>query len=104
MGISLALGLLAGYFDSNVEHVPVTILLILVCGFLLGAAEPVGVWRWALALGAGVFVFHFLEIVVGAKPRYPAEPNIFVTLFGLIPAFVGAHGGALLGRMLKQAR
>lgn len=102
--VSLGLGLLAGYFDSNTEEVPFTVLLVLVCGGALGATQPASAWRWAVALGAGVFLFHALELLFGYKPRYPAEPNIFVTLIVLVPAFVGVYAGVLVRRMLEQAR
>jgi hypothetical protein len=102
--LSLGLGLLAGYFDSNTEEVPFTLLLVMVCGGALGAIQMASAWRWALMLGAGVFLFHALESLVGYKPRYPAEPNIYVTLFALVPAFIGVYGGVLVRRMLEQTR
>jgi hypothetical protein len=102
--LSLGLGLFAGYFDSHTEEVPFTLLLLLGCGVVLGVMQPAGAWRWALLLGASVFLFHALEWLVGYQPRYPAEPNIFITLFALAPAFIGVYGGVLVRRMLEQAR
>lgn len=102
--LSLGLGLFAGYFDSNVEEVGFTVLLVLAAGGVLGLIQPAGAWRWALVLGTGVFLFHVFEVVAGYKPRYPAEPNIFVTLIVLMPAFIGVYGGVLVRWMLEQAR
>jgi uncharacterized membrane protein YphA (DoxX/SURF4 family) len=99
---SLGLGLLAGYFDSNVEEVLLTVLLVSACGVALGLIRPAGAWRWALTLGVGVFLFHVFEQATGRVPRYPAEPNIFVTLVVVAPAFAGVYGGAALRRMLEQ--
>ena len=96
MLLSLILGLLLGLLDSHLEPVGVTVVLIALCGGALGLWQPTGAWRSALVLGLGVFLWHLLEAAVGYRPPYPAEPNIFITLGALVPAFLGAMGGALV--------
>ena len=100
--LSLTLGLLLGLLDSHLEPVGVTVVLIALCGGALGLWQPAGAWRSALVLGLGVFLWHLLEATVGFKPPYPAEPNIFITLGALVPAFLGAMGGALVRWVLAQ--
>jgi hypothetical protein len=100
--LSLLLGLLLGLLDSHLEPVGVTVLLIALCGGVLGLWQPVDAWRWALVLGLAVFLWHLLEAATGYRPPYPAEPNIFITLGALVPAFLGAAGGAFVRRLLMQ--
>ena len=100
--LSLGLGLLLGWLDSQLEPVGVTVALVALCGGALGLLHPAGAWRWALVLGLGLFLWHLLEAAVGYRPPYPAEPSVFVTLIALVPAFVGAYGGALARWMINK--
>jgi hypothetical protein len=99
--LSLGAGLLLGFVDSHLEPVGMTVVFVALCGAALGLAWPVGVWRWALVLGLGLFLWHLLEAACGYRPPYPAAPNVFVTLIALVPAFVGAYGGACLRWLLN---
>lgn len=99
--LSLGTGLLLGFVDSHLEPVGMTVVLVALCGGAFGLTCPAGAWRWALLLGLGLFLWHLLEAAVGYKPPYPAEPSIFVTLVALVPAFVGAYGGALLRQLTR---
>jgi hypothetical protein len=100
--LSLGVGLLLGLLDSHLEPVGVTVLLVALAGGALGLLWPVGAWRWALGLGLGLFLYHLLEAAVGYHPPYPAEPNIFITLAALVPAFIGTYAGVLLRSLLAH--
>ncbi len=99
--LSLGVGLLLGFVDSHLEPVGITLALVALGAGAFGFAQPAGAWRWALLLGSGLFLWHLLEAGVGYKPPYPAAPGIWITLGALVPAFVGAYGGALLRSLAR---
>ena len=94
--LALALGLLAGYIDLHVKAVQFPVLLILIFTCLLSLLHPKGAWRWALIVGGGIPLAHFIGRAIGYAPPYPILPNIFATFLALIPAFIGAYCGVLL--------
>ena len=100
--LALALGLLAGYIDFHVKEVRLPVLLILLFACLLSLAHPKGAWRWALIVGGGIPLAHFIGRAIGYAPPYPILPNIFATFLALIPAFIGAYSGVLLRHLTSD--
>ena len=101
--LALALGPLAGYVDLHAKEVQFPVLLILLFTCLLSLAHPKGAWRWALIVGGGIPLAHFIGRAMGYAPPYPILPNIFATFLALIPAFIGAYGGMLLRHVTTYA-
>jgi hypothetical protein len=79
-------GLLAGTIDLLVVMPSVVRWLVLSFAFTAGLADPRRPWRWALTVGLWVCAVHFL-----AAPLHIA---CLEKLPVLVPAFIGAYGGA----------
>jgi hypothetical protein len=87
------LGILIGLSDLRSE-VQLTFLLLLVFGFFAGYAKPKNAWVWALLLGMWVPFAEFTALAIGLKLSY--RPDILASCVALVPAFIGAYGGAFV--------
>lgn len=90
--LALACGLIAGIVDLHVEEVTTSVLLLYFLSLGWGAAAPQRVWRWALAIGAGIPVAHILSSLVGYQAPYPTL-SLAATSLALLPTFAGAFLG-----------
>jgi len=87
------LGILIGLSDLRSE-IQLTFLLLLVFGFFAGYAKPKNAWVWALLLGVWVPLAEFTALAIGLKLSY--RPDILASCVALVPAFIGAYGGAFV--------
>lgn len=87
------LGILIGLSDLK-SDVQLTFLLLLVFGFFAGYAKPKDAWVWALLLGVWVPLAEFTALAIGLKLSY--RPDILASCIALVPAFIGAYGGAFV--------
>jgi hypothetical protein len=92
--LAFAGGCVAGYLDLSATEVQGTVLLLMLLSFALavpGRASPVVL---GVAFGLGIPAVH-----LGAQ-RSDWSPAL---LFAIIPALIGAEGGALAGKLLESA-
>ena len=95
-----AAGLFAGWVDFHQDEPQPAVLILLVgCGFV-GLFRPEGAWRWALLAGLGIPAVLLIGRAMGATPFGPPSSSNWGYLLPLIPAFIGAYGGALARRAL----
>jgi hypothetical protein len=79
--------------------------LLLLFTALLGLAHPRAVNLWAVVLGASVPATLTLARWRGWHLPYPTDPATpLYALLALVPAFLGAHGGAWVRRLLRRCR
>ena len=98
-GLAFLVALAVGYIDTHAttDDTFPAVLILLVCAFPFGFAQPRRVWPYALIVGLGVPAAHLIGLLFGYRPPYPVEPNVLATFLALIPAFIGAYSGALAG-------
>jgi hypothetical protein len=96
--LAVGFGLLTGYVDFHNDEVQLPALLLLVFAFLLGFAQPKGVWRWALAVGSGVPLVHLIGNTMGYSAPYPTDSSIL--FLPVIVALAGAYSGALIRNLI----
>lgn len=101
--LALFLGLLIGYVDLLSSAAQLPALMLLAAAFFVGFARPRHPWRWALLLGiwipAGGVIQLALKTVGTPSPIHPA-----FSLLALIPALVGAYGGAFTAQVGARAQ
>jgi len=85
-------GALAGWVDIKVQDLLFTALLVMVPCMILGALRPSRPWRWALLVGIFVPFVEFLAFLFLRTKPYRAQ--VFESLLALLPAAIGAYGGA----------
>lgn len=101
--LALAGGIFAWWVNSRNDEPQAAVLVILMVTFLLGFLVPARAWLWALVTGACLPVGYLLARSVGYLPVIPVEPGWYASFIALIPAFIGAYGGALARLLLKTA-
>ncbi len=81
-------------------------LVLIVGGFIVGAAAPKAAWRWALILGLSIFIGDPIGVRLGINPPWPETGINYGSLVALIPAFIGTYVGvgvrALFGSAAKN--
>lgn len=102
--VAILLGALVGFSDFRSKEVQPIVLMILIFTSIFGFWQPRSGWLWALLIGGGVPVAHFLNLVLGFAPPYPVMPNVFGSFIALIPAFIGAYTGAASNWLMHELR
>jgi hypothetical protein len=92
--IALLFGVFAGYVDLHNDEVQACVLVLLVGTVLLGAWQPKHPWRWALIIGGCVPAAHIIGTLTGHHPPY--KTDLAGPFLALIPALIGAYGGAVI--------
>lgn len=98
--LAMILGIWIGLVDFRSNEVQNAVLLIAISGFLFGLLSPRRAWRWALAIGLGVPIVHYVAHWLGIAPPYPVEPGIYASFIALIPAFIATYAGAFVRLVL----
>ena len=92
--LTMFLGVIIGMIDLTATEVQLPALMLLTIGFFAGYAKPKYAWVWALLLGIWVPLAEFTALAIGLKIGY--RPDILASSIALVPAFVGAYGGAFV--------
>jgi hypothetical protein len=87
------LGLGAGLLDVKVGDLLFTALAVLASTMLLGALRPNKPWRWMPMIATFVPIVRLLAFLF--LTERPDRAQIYESLLELLPAAVGAYGGAL---------
>jgi hypothetical protein len=101
--LALAGGIFAWWVDSRNDEPQAAVLVILMTTFILGLLVPRRAWLWAIVVGLCLPLGYLLARSVGYLPATPVEPGWYASIIALIPAFIGAYGGALSRLLLKTA-
>jgi hypothetical protein len=96
--LAIAIGCFAVHVDLHNSEVQAAVLVLLVGGFLLGAAWPAGAWRWAIVLGLSIIVGDYAAPQLRLVARDP-EPVNWGALLAVIPAFIGTYAGVGVRRI-----
>ena len=102
LSLSLFLGLMIGYLDFHALEVQPAVLFILIATGALGFLHPTRAWCWAILLGIGVPLIHFVALAKGIKPNYPINGYYWVVLLPQIPSFIGAYSGVALRKLASS--
>ena len=92
--LTMFLGVIIGLIDLTSAEPQLPALLLLAIGFFAGYAKPKYAWVWALLLGIWVPLAEFTTLAIGMK--LTDRPDILASSIALVPAFVGAYGGAFV--------
>ena len=90
--LALAAGSFAGYVDLHNDEVQAAVLVIVVSGFLLGAAAPRRSGAIGTIIGLGIPVAHLYARATHMV--LPYETSWPWTFLALIPALIAAASGA----------
>jgi hypothetical protein len=101
--LALAGGIFAWWVDSRNDEPQAAVLVILMTTFILGLLVPRRAWLWAIIVGLCLPLGYLLASSMGYLPVTPVEPGWYASIIALIPAFIGAYGGALARLLLKSA-
>lgn len=94
-------GFIAGAVDFRNDEPQAAVLVILAFAGLLGFVQPKKAWRWGIIVGLGVPVVYLIATALGYQSKSIPEPGWYASLIALIPAFLGAYGGALLRKLIS---
>ena len=92
--LTMLLGVLISLIDLSSTDPQLPALLLLAIGFVAGYAKPGYAWVWALLLGIWIPLAEFTTLAIGMRLGY--RPDILASSIALVPAFVGAYGGAFV--------
>jgi hypothetical protein len=95
--LAVVLGVAAGYIHLLEPDPTMAALLVVAFTMALGVSQPRKPWRWALIIALCLPAAELLAFLGRTKPTRAAVYASFVTL---VPAFVGAYGGALMRQMV----
>lgn len=101
--LALAGGIFAWWVDSRNDEPQAAVLVILVMTFLLGLLVPQRAWLWAILTGICLPVGYLVARTLGYLPSSLPEPGWYASAIALIPAFIGAYGGALARVIFNSA-
>lgn len=89
--LAVVLSLSIGWLDLHTTEVVVTIVPLLLAGFVLGMVQPAAAWRWALLLAAGLPAVALVARVLAVSTAEPSrlDPRIAVAAF--VFALVGCY-------------
>jgi phosphate/sulfate permease len=110
------LAIFVGYVNVTASEMQAIIGVLLIAGFALGALEPRQAWRWALLLGAAVFLSGAIAYLLAIpSPAYlharaihpelpPTEPfsDTLESLIAFIPAFVAVYLGVIARKIVEM--
>jgi hypothetical protein len=94
--LAFAIGIAVGWCDFRMQtddNLPSVALIGVPC-LLFGLLWPRHAWRWGLAIGIGVPLWHFVGSAFGYHAVYPVQPNLFATFLALVPALIASYVGA----------
>ncbi len=94
-GLALAAGLITGWIDFHATEVLPAVACVLLFGGLLGLGRPGKAWLWAVILATALPVFYLVSMALGFSPADGPQPGIYALFIVVIPALIGAYGGAL---------
>ena len=92
--LTMLFGVITGLIDLNSTEPQLSALMLLAIGFFAGYVKPNYAWVWALLLGIWVPLAEFTTLAIGMKLAY--RPDILASSIALVPAFIGAYGGAFV--------
>lgn len=95
--VGVGVGLLVAVVDRGERDAGQVLLMVAAAGAVLGGLQPAGWWRWGLLVGLAVPATEELARLRGWTSPVPADPG--GAIVAVIPALLGAHLGAVLGRL-----
>lgn len=102
---AVSAGLVAAFADLRYESQQSPICLILISTFTLGFLRQSSFWISGLLVGLVMPAVHILAQIFQWDIKYQTNPGMPVWAFvALIPALLGATGGALTRRLLNYIR
>ncbi|HZY44594.1 MAG TPA: hypothetical protein VFF70_07585 [Anaerolineae bacterium] len=92
---AIVVAVIIGWIDFHATEPQPAAFLLIIFGAIFGFLRPRSAWRWAIILGLSLFVTELIFPLFGLQPIDPPQPNVFATLFALIPAFIGTYAGVV---------
>ncbi len=102
MLLALHLGFLTGLIGVKSDDPQLPVVLLLTFGLFIGFARPAGAWRWALALGLWLPALGWLAYALKLSTLNMGVDDLLFSTVALVPAFIGAYGGAFIRRASGQ--
>ncbi len=96
--LAVFLGLLTGFIDLLSHEVQLPALMLLASSFFVAFARPLHPWRWALLIGVWLPAGGLIQ-QLALKTSAPPPGHAALSLLALVPAMLGAYGGAFAASM-----
>jgi hypothetical protein len=107
--LALAGGIFMGYADSRSDDPAITLLVLAVFTFVLGALGPRRPWLWPLLVGIWVPLLDIVLPRLGLVPRdTAASPSTILSVLAVLgvvmaACFAGSYAGAFIVRASRRA-
>jgi hypothetical protein len=101
--LALGAGVIAAWADFHVDEPQPAATLLILFGLMLGFARPHRAWLWGMISGLSIPLFYVLALEAGFSPRTIPEPNLLASALAVVPAILGAYGGAGISRFAHMA-
>jgi drug/metabolite transporter (DMT)-like permease len=105
---ALAGGIFMGYADAHSDDPPITLAILAIFTFLLGALGPRRPWLWPLLAGIWVPLLNIVLPRLGMVPSDPDSPPTVLSGLGILAVamaacFAGSYAGAFMVRAVRRA-
>lgn len=98
VGLAFALGLVIGIMDVRFEWLGTTLLLVIALTGFMGFVNPKRAWLYALTVGICLPLAQLVGPMVNERlTSKDVLPSFLTSFVVLVPAFIGAYFGALMG-------
>jgi hypothetical protein len=112
----IVLSALVGWINVTASEMQPIVGMVLIAGFVLGAAQPRHAWRWGLLLVAVIVASGLIAYTLGyvspgyihsreINPALPAMPTLadqFEAVISIIPAMIAVYLGVAVRKIVEM--
>ena len=99
--IAVILGLVIGWIDIHTTEVTVTIVSLLLSGYILGLLQPKAAWRWSVLIVLGLPAMVIYAHLIVLQTPESSRIDIRIIFVSLLFALFGFYIGVLIRRILR---
>ena len=99
--IAIVFGLIIGWLDLHTTEVTITIISLLMAGFLLGLLQPNAAWRWAILIVLSLPAMVIFAQLTDMQTAEPARLDFRIIIVTSIITFIGTYTGFFIRKALR---